>query len=83
VGRVSPADEGRPGRGSVGVCTETEWAAMDRAAPGLLTLVRAGIPNEGEAERVARQTAAAVPSQAAQGKRPPRAALDQREPSEE
>ena len=36
------------------VCEQGEWEAMERAQPGLHTLVRAGITNEGEAERLAR-----------------------------
>lgn len=43
------------------VCTGAEWAAMDRAAPGLLALVWAGISTEREAERLARGAAAAGP----------------------
>ncbi len=36
------------------VCRQSEWDAMERAQPGCHTLVRAGIPSEGEAERLAR-----------------------------
>ena len=36
------------------VCEQHEWDAMERAKPGHHTLVQAGIPNEGEAERLAR-----------------------------
>ena len=36
------------------VCEQSEWDAMERAQPGYHTLVRAGIPSEGEAERLAR-----------------------------
>jgi hypothetical protein len=39
------------------VCEQGEWEALDAAKPGLLTLVRGGISNEGEAERLARGTA--------------------------
>jgi hypothetical protein len=39
------------------VCEQTEWDAMERARPGYHTLVRSGITNEGEAERLARGTA--------------------------
>jgi hypothetical protein len=42
-----------------GVCPQVEWEALDRAKPGHFTLVRAGITNEGEAERLARGTAGA------------------------
>ena len=38
------------------VCREGEWAALDAARPGFLTLIRAGITHEGEAERLARGT---------------------------
>ena len=38
------------------VCEQAEWDAMELAQPGYHTLVRAGIPNEGEAERLARGT---------------------------
>jgi hypothetical protein len=36
------------------VCEQEEWAALDREHPGVHTLVKAGITNEGEAERHAR-----------------------------
>ena len=36
------------------VCEQAEWDAMELAKPGHHTLVRAGITNEGEAERLAR-----------------------------
>jgi hypothetical protein len=36
------------------VCEQSEWEAMERAAPGYHTLIRAGIASEGEAERLAR-----------------------------
>ena len=39
------------------VCEQSEWDAMERARPGYHTLVRSGITNEGEAERLARGTA--------------------------
>jgi hypothetical protein len=39
------------------VCSQAEWDAMQRAKPGEHTLIRAGITNEGEAERLARGTA--------------------------
>lgn len=37
------------------VCEEDEWHAMELAQPGHHTLIRAGITNEGEAERLARK----------------------------
>lgn len=43
--------------GARAVCDDREWAAMDAARPGFFTLVRGGITNEGEAERLARGTA--------------------------
>lgn len=36
------------------VCEQGEWEAMERIKPGYHTLIRAGIMNEGEAERLAR-----------------------------
>jgi hypothetical protein len=36
------------------VCEEAEWAALATDAQGRYTLIRAGIVNEGEAERLAR-----------------------------
>lgn len=46
------------------VCEEDEWLAMERAQPGHHRLIRAGITNEGEAERLARKPddAASKPS---------------------
>ena len=38
------------------VCEQGEWEAMERAAPGYHALILAGIPNEGEAERLARSS---------------------------
>jgi hypothetical protein len=42
-----------------GVCPQADWEALDRAKPGHFTLVRTGITNEGEAQRLARGTAGA------------------------
>jgi hypothetical protein len=39
------------------VCTTAEWAALERDRPGIFTLVRADIPTEPEAERLARGAA--------------------------
>jgi len=36
------------------VCEQGDWEAMQRAQPGYHTLILAGITNEGEAERLAR-----------------------------
>jgi hypothetical protein len=44
--------------GTNAVCEQQEWDTMERLQPGHHTLVRAGIVGEGEAERVARTTAA-------------------------
>ncbi len=38
------------------ICAQSEWDAMERAQPGLHTLIRSGITSEGEAERLARGT---------------------------
>jgi hypothetical protein len=40
--------------GMSAVCVQGEWDAMERDRPGYHTLVKAGILNEGEAERLAR-----------------------------
>lgn len=44
------------------VCGQREWDAMASSRPGYYTLVRAGIANEGEAERLARGTAGDRPT---------------------
>ena len=44
--------------GMTAVCEQTEWDAMERERPGYHQLIRAGIANEGEAERMARGAAA-------------------------
>jgi len=36
------------------VCEQSEWDEMELAPPGIHTLVKSGITNEGEAERLAR-----------------------------
>jgi hypothetical protein len=38
------------------VCEQSEWDAMERAQPGHHTLVKSGITNDGEAERLARSS---------------------------
>jgi hypothetical protein len=45
-----------PGKlgGANAVCDQAEWEAMELAQPGFYTLIRAGITNEGEAEKLAR-----------------------------
>jgi hypothetical protein len=42
------------------VCEQAEWDAMELAKPGVNTLIRAGITNEGEAERLARGASGAA-----------------------
>ena len=49
------AMHGKPGFMSA-VCEQGEWDAMEVARPGYHTLVRAGIANEAEAEKLARGT---------------------------
>lgn len=39
------------------VCEQSEWDALVLSQPNQHTLIRAGIPSEGEAERLARGTA--------------------------
>jgi hypothetical protein len=46
---------GKP-TGTNAVCQQDEWEAMERAQPGYHTLILAGIPSEGEAERLARSS---------------------------
>jgi len=46
---------GKP-TGRNAVCEQDEWEEMERAYPGYHTLVRDGIPNEAEAEKLARGT---------------------------
>jgi hypothetical protein len=38
------------------VCNQEEWDQMKRANPGLQTLIRAGLHNETDAERLARSS---------------------------
>lgn len=47
---------GRVG-GANAVCEQDEWDEMELARPGYHTLIRSGMANEGEAERLARGTA--------------------------
>ncbi len=46
--------QGQPGPKIV--CAQHEWDAVEEATPGLHRLIKAGIMNEGEAERLARGT---------------------------
>jgi hypothetical protein len=41
-------------RGPNAVCDQAEWDALEAAAPGANRLIRGGITNEAEAERLAR-----------------------------
>jgi hypothetical protein len=43
------------------MCEQSEWDEMERARPGYHKLIRAGIANEGEAERLARLGPDGVP----------------------
>jgi hypothetical protein len=43
-------------QGPNAVCDQAEWDAMEAAAPGRNRLIRGGITNEAEAERLARGT---------------------------
>ena len=49
---ISPGKE----EGHKVVCEQREWDAMEEASPGKHLLIRSGILNEGEAERLARGT---------------------------
>jgi hypothetical protein len=51
--------------GARGVCEQREWEKLSAASPGALTLIRAGIAHEGEAERLARGTAGEAKPRAA------------------
>ena len=44
------------GRGMNVVCEQNQWDALELAQPGKHKLIRTGITNEGEAERLARGT---------------------------
>lgn len=49
-------------QGPNAVCDQAEWEALEAAAPGANRLIRGGIANEAEAERLARGTSGdAVP----------------------
>ena len=51
VYRLGP---GHPHAGNHVVCSQAEWDALDRAVPGMHTLVMGLIPSEGLAEQLAR-----------------------------
>ena len=46
---------GKPA-GMNAICEQSEWDAMELARPGYHTLIRAGISNEAQAEKLARGT---------------------------
>jgi hypothetical protein len=48
------------------ICTQAEWASMNRDRPGHFTLIQDNLTNEGQAERLARGTS---------GEKPPRGSL--------
>jgi len=52
-----PHSSGAPG--SIAVCEQEEWDAMESAEPGRHALLRAGIASEAEAESLARELQAA------------------------
>lgn len=58
--------------GMSAVCEQGEWEAMERDQPGYHTLVLAGIPNEGEAERLARSVQADANTTKPSARKPPR-----------
>jgi hypothetical protein len=46
------------------VCRQDEWEALDRAQPGVHTLIAGDLTNEGEAERLARGMSGHTPTRA-------------------
>ena len=65
------AVRGAPGGTAHHVCEQQEWNTLVAARPGVHTLIRAGIPTEGEAERLARVGACGVPGPSTtRGRRP-------------
>jgi hypothetical protein len=46
------------------VCRQDEWEALDRAKPGVNTLIEGNLTNEGQAERLARGRSGHTPSRA-------------------
>jgi hypothetical protein len=61
--------KGRPD-GLAAVCGQREWDEMTAARPGYFTLIRDGIANESEAERLARGTAGDRPAPGANKSKP-------------
>jgi hypothetical protein len=56
------------GAGTIAVCEQEEWDAMEAAEPGRHALLRDGIGSEAEAERLARELQVGTTTKA-----PPRA----------
>ena len=56
--------KGNPG-GANAVCEQAEWDRMERTNPGRHALIRAGVTNEPEAERLAREAPGGTAVQAA------------------
>ena len=54
------------------VCSQEEWEAKERERPGEHTLIRANIPTEAEAERVARDASGYVEPSRAGGQAKPK-----------
>jgi hypothetical protein len=52
------------GTNAVCVCEQGEWDAMESVNHGRRTLIKAGIPNEGEAEQFARSVPPPAPAEA-------------------
>jgi hypothetical protein len=50
------------------VCTQAEWEALDRADPGVYTLIQGNLTNEGQAERLARGRSGEVLPRGAKGR---------------
>ena len=48
-----------------GVCPQAEWEALDRAKPGVLTLIQGHLPSEAQAEQLARGRSGEKPTRAA------------------
>ena len=63
-----PQLSGGGGGGTVAVCEQEEWDAMESAEPGRHALLRGGIATEAEAESLARDMQA-VPEKAPAPKR--------------
>jgi hypothetical protein len=50
------------------VCEQAEWDAMELSRPGYHQLIKSGIDNEGEAERLARSGQRSPPAPQSPGK---------------